>query len=134
MELVMATVVMGLVLLVAMPIARAWRDQSAVRLATSETMAFYHAARHAALVRGTRVRVRFAQDSLVAVFEGVRDSAFLNRPGPGVHGVTLTASRWEFRIHPNGLGRAGANTALVLRRGEAAESLTTSRLGRLRRW
>ncbi|MCH7874235.1 MAG: prepilin-type N-terminal cleavage/methylation domain-containing protein [Gemmatimonadetes bacterium] len=116
------------------PSVAGWRDRLAVRRARLEIMAFYHSARHSAIVRGTRVRLRFAADSLVAVFEGVSDSVFLARPGPARRGVSLTASRSEIRIHPNGLGRAGANTKLVLRRGAAAESLTTSRLGRLRSW
>ena len=133
-ELSMATVLLGLMVLVALPALGAWRDRGAVRLATSELMAFYHAARHSALVRGTRVRVSLGEDSFEAAFEGVDDSTFLVRPGPAAHGVALVASRRVFRIHPNGLGRAGANATLVLRRGQAAESLTTSRLGRLRRW
>ncbi len=56
------------------------------------------------------------------------------RPGPARHGVTLTASRSVIRIYSNGMGLGAANTKLVVRRGAAAESLTTSRLGRLKRW
>jgi hypothetical protein len=38
------------------------------------------------------------------------------------------------RVGPNGIGWGAANTQLILRRGAAAESLTTSRLGRLKWW
>ena len=50
------------------------------------------------------------------------------------HGVALEASRAEIRLYPNGLGLGAANTKLVFRRGEAADSITISRLGRIRRW
>ena len=95
---------------------------------------FYHRARFAAIFRAQRVRIEFGQDSLRATLEGVEDSTFLVWPGPARHRVELTSSREVIRIHPNGFGWGGANTKLVVRRGMAAESLTTSRLGRLKRW
>jgi hypothetical protein len=70
----------------------------------------------------------------VAVYEAALDSTFLVRPGPARHGVVLLASRAVIRLDPTGLGFGAANSTLVLRRGAVAESLTTSRLGRLKRW
>jgi hypothetical protein len=95
---------------------------------------FYGHARMSAIFRGRQVRLEFGPDTLRAVFEGVADSVFLVRPGPRRHGVSLRASRAVIRIYPNGLGRGAANTKLVVQRGVAAESLTTSRMGRLKRW
>ncbi len=86
------------------------------------------------MYRSSRVRVEFDADSLRAVLEDGSDSVVLARAGPSRHRVTLAATRPVVRIHPNGLGWGGANTRIVLRRGAAAESLTTSRLGRLRWW
>ena len=85
-------------------------------------------------MRAERVRLRFTGDSLTATFEGVRDSTFIARAGPARHGVTLTATRPEIRFYPNGMGFGAANTKIILRRGDAVDSLTTSRLGRLKRW
>jgi hypothetical protein len=48
--------------------------------------------------------------------------------------VSFRASRPVIRLYPNGFGLGAANTKIVLERGAAAESLTTSRLGRLKRW
>jgi hypothetical protein len=109
-------------------------DGLAVRRAVDETMVFYGAARLGALVRGSRVRIEFTPDSMIAVYETSSDSVFLRRAGPAQNGVDLSSSRTVIRIHPNGIGSGGSNTKLVFRRGEYAESLTTSRLGRLKKW
>lgn len=133
-ELVMVLAVIGAMLGIAAPRLWGWRDAWAVERATREVMQFYDAARFRAIARSQRVRCAFATDSLRAVAEGVVDTAAFTRPGPARYGVTLVASRAVLRIGPTGLGWGAANTKLVLRRGVAAESLTTSRLGRLKRW
>jgi prepilin-type N-terminal cleavage/methylation domain-containing protein len=133
-ELVTVLAVIGIVTIVALPHLSSWWDRLATARAARELANFYTYSRFGAIFHGTRVRLEFGADTLRAVYEGVRDSVFLVRPGPSRHGVSLTASRRVIRVHPNGIGRGGANTKLVVRRGAAAESLTTSRLGRLKRW
>jgi prepilin-type N-terminal cleavage/methylation domain-containing protein len=133
-ELVVVLAIVGTLSALAFPRAARWLDWIAVDRATGELASFYQTARYAAIYRDERVRVELGEDSLRAVFEGVTDSVFLRRPGPVRHGVRLTVSRAVIRIQPNGMGFGGANTKLVLRRGAVAESLTTSRLGRLKRW
>jgi prepilin-type N-terminal cleavage/methylation domain-containing protein len=133
-ELVVVVGLAGLLLALAVPRWGRVRDGMAVRQAAVEVATFYEIARHSAVLRATRVRVEFGADTLRAVYEAVVDSTFLVQPGPARHGVTLTASRPAIRVYPTGLGYGAANTRLVLRRGAAAESLTTSRLGRLKRW
>ena len=118
----------------AVPRLAVWSDRMAVDRAPAEVTSFYWQARTKAIFRGRRVRVEFGVDSLRATFEGVTDSQFLALAGPGRHGVSLRASRPVVRFYPNGFGLGAANTKIVLRRGEAAESLTTSRLGRLKHW
>lgn len=108
-------------------------DRLAVGQAVNEVTAFYNTARLAAVLRSRRVRIEFAGDTLRAVFEGVTDSTFLLAAGPDAHGVVLTASRPIIRIQATGLGVGAANTKLVFRRGQAGDSLATSRLGRMRR-
>jgi prepilin-type N-terminal cleavage/methylation domain-containing protein len=133
-ELVVALVLVGILLGLAFPRAAGWLDWMAVDRAAVEVSAFHHQAQFAAILRSERVRVRLTEDSLTATFEGIRDSTFLTRAGPARHGVRLTASRPEIRFAANGLGLGAANTKIVLQRGAAVDSLTTSRLGRLKRW
>lgn len=133
-ELVVTLGIAGAVLAFAVPRLLSVSDRVAVRQATVEVATFYHVARHSAMLRATRVRVEFGTDTLRAVSEAAADSTFLAQPGPARHGVSLAATRAIVRIDPTGLGYGAANTKLVLRRGAAAESLTTSRLGRLKRW
>jgi prepilin-type N-terminal cleavage/methylation domain-containing protein len=133
-ELVVVLSVTGTLLAIAVPPLVRWRASLAVHEASGEVISFYHTARYAALLRATRVRLEFGPDTLKAVYEGTSaDSTFLIRPGPSRLDVALTATRPVIEIAPNGLGWGAANTTLVFRRGSVADTLTTSRLGRLRR-
>ncbi|MBI4419545.1 MAG: prepilin-type N-terminal cleavage/methylation domain-containing protein [Gemmatimonadetes bacterium] len=133
-ELVTVLTLIGLLSGLMLPSFAGWADRLAVRRAADETALFYQRARFAAILRSTRVRLELSPDSLKAIYEAVRDSVFIALPGPHAHRVRFNTSRLVLRIYPNGLGVGGSNTKLVFRRGEYAESLTTSRLGRLKRW
>lgn len=126
--------VIGIVACLAVPRISRYADRLAVRRAGDEVAAFFNRVRITAVYRAVRVRVEFTDDSLIATAEGPVDTPVWVSPGPSRHGVSLTASRSEIRFYPNGLGLGGANTKLVLRRGAATDSLTISRLGRLRKW
>lgn len=130
----MVLVIIGVILAFAAPRLAGWLDWLAVDRAAQEIAAFHRTARFAAILRSQRVRLDFSSDSLRATLEGPVDSVVLSWPGPARHGVSLTASRWTIRFQANGLGLGAADTKLVLRRGAEAESLTTSLLGRLKRW
>lgn len=133
-ELLAVLALIAILAALAVPRVVSRADRVAVRRVAVELERFYDRARLEAMYRGSRVRLEFDPDALRAVLEDGSDSVALLRTGPASHGVVLTSSRPVIRIHPNGLGAGGANTRLVVRRGSAAESLTTSRLGRLRRW
>jgi len=133
-ELVVVLALVGVLTMLVAPRWEPLRDGLAVDRATAEVATFYHTARYAAILRSQMVRMEVGDAMLRAVYEGIRDSTFLQGPGPARLGVTLEASRSTIRIGPNGLGYGAANTRLVLRRGDAADTLTTSRLGRLKRW
>ncbi len=91
-------------------------------------------ARAAAVMQGTRARVRIAPDSLLVDRE---ESAGWQRyarwPGPAAAGVTLSVSNPEIVFGPLGIGWGAANTRVVLRRGSQIATITTSRLGRVKR-
>lgn len=133
-ELLVVLTIVAILLGLLAPRWAVQRDRLAVHRATTEVAGFYTAARYAALVRARQVRLEFDGAVLRAVYEGGVDSTFLVRAGPERHGVTLAASRGVIRIGPDGLGFGAANTRLVLHRGAAADTLTTSRLGRIKRW
>ncbi len=133
-EMAMVLVVIGVLTGLTAPRIAKYIDWLAVHRAHDETAAFYNRARMASVYRAVRVRIGFSGDSLTAVAEGSIDSIIESMPGPTRYGVAFTASRAEIRLYPNGLGLGAANTKLIFRRGAAADSLTISRLGRIRRW
>lgn len=132
-ECLLVLVVMGVAATMAIPALRGALDKLLVHRATTDLLAFYHAARLNALLSGGLIRLEFSPPTLRAVRESPTDSTVLTVPGPARYGVTLDVSRSVVRIQPSGLGWGAANSMLVLRRGAAAESLAVSRLGRLRR-
>ncbi len=133
-ELLIALTITGALSALALPRIGAVWDRMAVERAGIELMSFYQTARFGAIQRARPVRIVFREDSLIANLSGLADSTFLARPGPGAHGVRLTVSRDEIAFYPNGAALGAANTKLILRRGRAVDSITTSRLGRLKRW
>jgi hypothetical protein len=54
-------------------------------------------------------------------------------PGPAAAGVALRVTNPEIVFGPLGLGWGLANTRVELRRGSQIETITTSRLGRVKR-
>lgn len=132
-ELAIALVVLGIVVTWAVPRFSHWLDRLAVLRAEEEVVGFYQRARLEALFRSVRVRVLLTSDSLTATAIGDGDSLLFAVRGPARHGVTLRASREVIRLYPNGLGLGGANSKIILGRREAVDSVTISRLGRLRR-
>ena len=133
-ELVMVLTLIGLLSALAAPHVVDALDRLAVRKAVGEAAMFYGTARFGAILRGSRVRIEFGADSMIAVYERAKDSLFLRRDGPSKDRVRFRASRTVIRILPTGIGSGGSNTTLVFQRGVYAESLTTSRLGRLKTW
>ena len=67
----------------------------------------------------------------VTVFAG--PDTIERRPLGTVHGVRLTVTRDSIAYAANGMGYGAANTRVILSRGAAAETVTVSRLGRVRR-
>ncbi|MES2521155.1 MAG: GspH/FimT family pseudopilin [Gemmatimonadota bacterium] len=89
-------------------------------------------AREEASATGVRTAVRFeAAAGRVVVHAGTDTIA---RYELALHGdVRLDASRDSMAYAPSGLGYGAANTRVILHKGASAETLTVSRLGRVRR-
>lgn len=133
-ETTVVLTIMAILVAIVVPPSLDRIDRLLVSNATGSVASFYGRARFGALLHGSRVRIEFRPDSMKAFYEGGVDSLFVSVPGPSRFGVNIVSSRSVIRVHPNGVGLGAANTKLVLWRGAAAESLTTSRLGRIRRW
>jgi Tfp pilus assembly protein FimT len=129
-ELITVLAVLGVVLGVTVPSAAQVLDTAAVLVARQEATALLALARGHALAAGraTAVTVQATEARLVAHAgaDTLRHASW--RP----LGVALEATRDSLAYGPDGLGVGAANLRLVLRRGAAADTLSVSRLGRVR--
>lgn len=90
--------------------------------------------RTAAVLSGTRARLRIAADSLRIDREGPGGwEPYAAWAGPASAGVALSVSNAEVIFSPLGIAWGLSNTRVVLSRGSQIETITTSRLGRVRR-
>ena len=131
-EMLAVLTIIGVLAAMAAPNVRVARDQAIVRDAATEIVATLDAARSAALRRGTLA---------VAAFDTVRgearviaetDTLLVHQIGTEL-GVTLSASRDSVVYGPSGRGYGASNTTLIVTRGGMADTVTVSRLGRVRR-
>jgi Tfp pilus assembly protein FimT len=129
-ELVLTLALVGVVMAVAVPSLRTIIDRMSVTGATHDVVLGLWAARNAATMRGDyasfvvdaargRVRVLSGNDTLF-----VRDLA-------ASRGVTVAVTRDSITYAPTGLGYGAANTRIIVSRGRRADTITTSRLGRV---
>jgi type II secretory pathway pseudopilin PulG len=131
-EMVVSLSIAAILLAITVPSVAALRDGAAARSAALEVQSLLSAARQTARARSTsatlevdtvrkRVTVRVGTDT-------IRD----RRLGDS-YGIELHASRMAVTYAGSGLGFGAANTTIVVSRGAAAETVTVSRLGRVRR-
>jgi len=105
-------------------------DNEAVRVTTALAVT-----RHVAIMRGARARLVVASDSLrIDRWDDRTWIPLLRWVGPREAGVRLEVSNPEIAFGPTGTGWGASNTTVVLRRGSRFETITTSRLGRVKRW
>ncbi len=106
-------------------------DRIEARNAVRDAGALVARARDEAMAQQTPVTFRV--DTLAgSVYLASRYGPIARAPLAAAHGVTVSTSRDSITFDVRGLGYGAANLTLVVRRGGAAESLVTSRLGRLR--
>ena len=106
-------------------------DRLAVRSAAREARDVFAAAREFAVARGVRTAVQidppFAELSAHAAADTI-----LRRPLGDLHGVILSTSRDSMAYSPSGLGYGASNLRIIVVKRAAAETVTVSRLGRVR--
>lgn len=91
--------------------------------------------RNAAVMHATRARITFGPDTIrIDRLQGKGWERCWQTPGPASHGVTLAVSNPVVQFGPFGMGWGASNTSIVLRRGSQAETITLSRVGRVKHW
>jgi prepilin-type N-terminal cleavage/methylation domain-containing protein len=134
-EVTIVLLVVGALAGVGLPRLRPVLDRIATDRAAVEVTTALAVARWSAVSWGTRARLRIAADSLrIDRLEGDDWVPRWRQPGPADLGVDLDVSNDEVVFGPTGLGWGASNTKVVLRRGSHVETITTSRLGRVKRW
>jgi Tfp pilus assembly protein FimT len=130
-ELMLALVVTGVVLGVAVDGAARVADRLAVRGAARELRAALASTRHLAVLRATRSALTIDTARATIVVRVAAETAFV-RPLGAQYGVRLAASRDSLAYRADGLGWGASNARIVARRRASAETVTVSRLGRVR--
>lgn len=129
-ELILTMTLLGIVMTVAVPSLQAMIERMSVKGATHDVVLGLWAARNAAIMRG--VYASFVVDSKsgrVRVVSG-GDTLFA-RDLTATRGVKVDVSRASITYGPTGMGYGAANTRIVVSRGQRADTITTSRLGRV---
>ena len=130
-EVALVLVVMGLTAAIGIRQLHFYLDRIATHDAVRSAGNLIERARDESIALHTFVSVRV--DTATASLDLLARGLPAARAALGaVHGVALTTSRDSITFDVRGLGYGAANLTLVATRGRAADTLTTSRLGRVR--
>jgi prepilin-type N-terminal cleavage/methylation domain-containing protein len=134
-ELLLVLTIIGTMLGVALPRLGAWLDWVAVDAAAGEATMAIAVARQQAIMWGTRTQLVMRADTLAIDTLGPqRWSRWRAYPGPAARRVVVAVSNARIVFAPNGIAWGASNTTIVLRRGSRSETITVSRVGRVKRW
>lgn len=129
-ELVLTLVMMGVIAAISIPNLQTIADRMSVRAATQDVVLGLWAARNVAAMRGDYASfVVDGKSGRVQVVVGA-DTVFA-RELTLKRGVTVRVTRDSITYAPTGLGYGAANTRIIVSRGRRADTVTTSRLGRV---
>lgn len=133
-ELLVILMILAVVLSLGAPRLGGALDRLATDAAARDVTTAIAVTRAAAVLQGTRARLRIAADSLRVDRESPLGwEPYARWPGPAASGVAVHVTNPEIVFGPMGLGWGLANTRVELRRGSHIETITTSRLGRVKR-
>lgn len=134
-ELMVVTCIAGLLVTLWFPRAARLMDWINTERALRDLTTALAVARHGAVLQATRARLTISADTLrIDRLEAGGWEAWWRVAGPASHGVLLQVSNPVVVFGPNGIGWGASNTKIVLRRGSQAETITVSRVGRVKVW
>lgn len=132
-ELALVITLTGVLLTVALPRLAALRDRSSVRAAMADLSSAFSLARRAAIAQRTLVSVVLDTASGTVEVRGFMGAERLTRRTLGAtYGIVLGADRDSAVYDARGVGYGISNLSVTARRGAVVETLTMSRLGRVR--
>jgi prepilin-type N-terminal cleavage/methylation domain-containing protein len=131
-EVLLVLTIIGVLTGIAIPRAQRLLDGVAVRGAAQDAAGLLELARQIAMTRGERVSVDI--DSMPARLTMRAGTDTLRRRNEqAIHGVRFSTTRSPVVYSQLGMGFGVSNLTLIVSRGGAAETVTVSRLGRVRR-
>ena len=121
----------GILVAIAIRSGASLLDQAAVASASRAAADAFAAARDHAVSSGRRIAVRIDEASARVIVHSGTDTLSRHPLGDN-HKVTIESSRDSMSYAASGLGWGASNLRLVVRRGAAGDTLTVSRLGRVK--
>ena len=131
-ELVTTVAIAGIVMTTAIPRYTHFRDRLAVDGATSALTSALADTRHLAARWNRRTALAIDTGAATLTLHAGRDTIDRVLLGALFH-VSVAATRDSIAYYPSGLGYGASNATLVVKRGAAAETVTVSRIGRVKR-
>jgi len=130
-EMTVVMTIIGLTFALAAPRFSSMRDGASVRAAVSDAGALFSLARQTAITRRTLIAV--VVDTGAGILEvRARGQRVTRRTLRTAYGIVLGSNRDSTVYDPRGLGYGLSNMTLTVRRGSIVDTLTISRLGRVR--
>ena len=134
-ELLVVVCIAAVLAALGIPRAARWLDWLATERAARDVTTALDVGRNGAVMQSTRARITIDPDTLRIDRLGPQGwQPWWRTPGPASHGVTLEVSNPIIVFGPTGMGWGASNTTIVLRRGSQAETITMSRVGRIKHW
>ena len=134
-ELIVVVAIAALLLAFWVPRAARLMDWLATERAVRDVTTALAVGRNGAVMQSTRARIVIDTDTLRIDRWGVQGwEPWWRTPGPASYGVGLEVSNHVVTFGPTGMGWGVSNTTIVLRRGSQAETITLSRVGRVKHW
>jgi prepilin-type N-terminal cleavage/methylation domain-containing protein len=130
-EVAVVLAIIAVVGAIAMPALLRRLDRTRVRHAAGEIVSGLALARTTAVAREMYVSVGFDSTRSAMVIVAGSDTLLARMLGE-IYGVRVRSNRDSTVYGPTGLGYGAANQSIVLRRGEAEDTVIVSRLGRVR--
>jgi Tfp pilus assembly protein FimT len=134
-ELIVVTCIAGLLVTFWLPRAARLMDWLKTERAARDITTALSVARHGAVQQATRARLTISADTLrIDRLDAGGWTPWWRLPGPASHGVLLQVSNPLVVFGPSGIGWGASNTKIVVSRGSQAETITVSRVGRVKIW